>query len=249
MRQRDRRYPSFGALLDGAPSRPWQDERDADVAARATPPPTLAALTAGQATYLRALDAATVTLCTGPAGSGKTYLACGHAARRLRAGTVDRIVLTRPLVSCGAGYGHRPGTVREKVTPVFRPMLEALGEFLGAAGVEAALRDGTVELYPLDDMRGASLKRTYLLCDEAQNALYGQLHMVLTRFGEGSQVVLCGDATATQTDLRHDGPNPFAAVRERLGAVAHPAIALVALTWDDVVRHPLLTFIDRTLSA
>ena len=161
---------------------------------------------------------------------------------------VDRIVLSRPLVYCGKGYGFLPGELREKIEPLMRPMLDYLNEFLPQGQLERHLRDGTVKLCPLDDMRGSTWKRTFLVCDEAQNAEYGQLHMLFTRFGVGSKFVVCGDISRTQIDLQTRGPNPLSEVARRFRAKGgHNDIGLVKLTRKDIVRDGIVQWLDEAL--
>ncbi len=231
---------------------PWQELRDAAVnqavgAIREVK--RVRAKTANQGLYLKAVETSTVTICTGPAGTGKTWMACGLAAQMLREGRIDRIVLTRPLVSCGQGYGFRPGTTQEKVMPVMRPLIEALEDFLGKHEVAKLIHHEIIELFPLDDMRGANIRNSFILCDEAQNAEPNQLHMLLTRFAEGSKLVITGDTSLQQTDLASRGENPLReVVRKFMARGVHPDISIVKLGRQDIVRHPLIQWIDETLS-
>ncbi len=203
-------------------------------------------LTRNQAVYFKAIESSTITLCTGPAGTGKTFIACGIAAQMLNDGHIDGLVITRPLVSCGQGYGFRKGTVFEKVSPVMRPMLDALEEFFGKKKLNVFVEDGTVELWPLDDMRGASIKRKVIICDESQNAEQGQLRMLLTRFGKDTKVIVTGDAT--QSDLPNRGVNPFMDVIERFRPSCHADVSIVELTTEDIVRHGLIRWVEERLS-
>jgi len=201
--------------------------------------------TDNQAIYLQALESKTITICTGPAGTGKTYMACGYAARMLKAGLIEKIIITRPLVPCGKGYGFRPGDVAAKIKPDMRPFLDAFHEFFGPADMRRMLEDETIEMLPLDDMRGCSLPNTIIICDEAQNAELNQLHMLLTRFGEGSKVIVTGDIAGTQTDLRHHGENPLLQVIKRFAPKCHIDVQIVRLGREDIVRHPLIQWIDE----
>lgn len=200
-------------------------------------------LTPNQGVYFRAIETSRVTICTGPAGAGKTYIPCGLASQLLKTNRTSKIILTRPLVSCGQGYGHRPGTVLEKVMPMMRPMVDALGDFFKKEEVNHFIEKELVELWPLDDMRGASIRDSFLICDEAQNASYEQLFMLLTRFAAKTRVVVCGDAT--QSDLK-TGENPLLRVMQRLHNI--PGISLVRLTSKDIVRDPLVKIIHERLS-
>lgn len=204
--------------------------------------------TPGQAAFLKSIDDNKLTLCIGPAGSGKSMLSCGRAAQLLKSRKVEKVIITRPLVACGKGYGFLPGERREKIEPFMRPMLDYFKEFMTPTEVERHLRDGSLEMFPLDDMRGATFKNTFLLCDEAQNAEFSQLHMLLTRFGSGSKFVVCGDVSRTQTDLQHRGENPMREVLRRVESRGgNPEIGIIRLTRKDIVRDGLVQWIDEAL--
>lgn len=227
----------------------WQDERDENVLAvlAAKINRMIQAKTPNQALYIKMIKEKVVVLITGCAGTGKTYIACGVAAGMLKEGKIKKIILTRPLVSCGKGYGFRPGSVFEKVSPVMRPMLDALHEFFTPAELTTYLEKQVIEILPLDDMRGCSLPNTFIICDEAQNAEFNQLHMLLTRFGENSKVVITGDDSRTQTDLITSGENPLREVIKRFSPLLVNEIGIVRFTRDDIVRHPLIRWIDERL--
>ncbi len=209
-------------------------------------------MTANQALYLKAVERSVITVCVGPAGTGKTHLACGLAARMLSEGKVKRVVITRPLVSCsgraGQGVGFLPGALEEKVSPYMRPLLDALAEFVSPKELQKLLEDGTVEMRPLDLMRGASIKESLLICDEAQNAEFEQLYMLLTRFDRGTKVVVTGDVSRKQTDLRGSGPCPLTQVIEAFEPDCHREVSIVRLGREDIVRHPLVRWVDARLS-
>lgn len=197
-------------------------------------------LTRNQAIYQRAIETSTVILCSGPAGSGKTYMACGIAADMLRDGRIDKIILTRPLVTCsgrrGQGVGFLKGTLYDKVGPYMRPMLDVLEDFFTRAELQKHLKDGKVELIPLDFMRGKSIAHAFIVADEMQNAEEEQWLMLLTRIGEGTRLVASGDAT--QSDLSRSEKNSLLLAMERLWG--DPEISVVRLTEDDIVRHGLI---------
>lgn len=232
-------------------SSPWRNEPEAALAEVQAElrGKQLRPLTDGQGLYFEALKSRSIILCSGPAGSGKTWVACGKAAQMLVRKEIKKIVLTRPLVQCGRGYGYRKGDFEEKVGPYFRPLLDTLNEFLPPAEVERRRHDGTVELLPLEDMRGTTLKNSFVICDEAQNAEYFQLHMLLTRFGPDSKFVVIGDVSRTQIDTQARSANPF---KEIIGKIkrrgGHPKVGYVELTRKDIVRHSLVQWVDETLA-
>ncbi len=200
-----------------------------------------------QPKYFKAIETSTVTICTGPCGTGKTFVACGIAAQMLREQRIDKIILTRPLITCGKGFGFLPGDLDQKVSPYMIPLLDALEEFLGLGYMERCLRDGYIEITPLDLMRGRSIKHAFIICDEAQNATFEQLHMLATRLDKNTRLVITGDAS--QTDLPHKGPNPLSEVIERFTPQCHPDISIVRLTHDDIMRPGIVRWIDERLTS
>lgn len=207
--------------------------------------------TPNHALYFDAIDKSTITICTGPAGTGKTYIACGKAAEALRSKRVEKILLCRPLVQCrnskDDGLGFLPGTLEEKVGPYMRPLMDAFEEFFQPKELEKLLYDGVIKMEPLELLRGASLKRSFIILDEAQNASFAQLKMFLTRLDHGSKIVVTGDAG--QADLSTaDGGNPFSDVVARLKDNCHRAVRIVKLTRRDVMRPELVRWLDERLS-
>jgi phosphate starvation-inducible protein PhoH len=160
-------------------------------------------LTPNQDRYLQLIREKVVTLCLGPAGTGKTWCPAALGAEWLREGKVERVVLTRPLVTCSAGnrdaLGILPGEMREKIGPYLRPLLDVFQAKASPAEVEKWIQGGRIDLVPLDVMRGLSFKNALVIADEMQNANRSQFHMLLTRFAENSKVVVSGDPT--QSDL------------------------------------------------
>lgn len=210
--------------------------------------PKIRGKTRGQAAFVRSIEENVVTLADGPAGSGKTFIPCGLAAERLRDRKVERVVLTRPLVTCsgrrGAGVGFLPGELSAKVAPFMRPMLDVLLECMTAGELEKMLKDDAVEIVPLDYMRGVSLKNAMIVADEMQNAELDQWFMLLTRLGEGSKLVASGDST--QSDL-HGGKSTVREAMRRLRG--EPDIGIVHLSEEDVVRSDLVRRIVRRWNA
>jgi phosphate starvation-inducible PhoH-like protein len=228
----------------------WRLAQEAAVAERfaAQRRVQLQAKTPGQQVYLDNIEAKTVTVCTGPGGTGKSWLSVGRGVQLLLARKYDRLILTRPLVNCGPGYGYLPGDKSEKIAPFLRPLLDILHEFISPEEVARRFREGSIEFFPLDDMRGSTLKKAFVVCDEAQNGLYHQLHMLGTRLGQGSKFVICGDTSRTQIDTSLRGPNPLKEVVRRIEAKGgHADVGVVKLTRADIVRHDLVRWLDETL--
>jgi phosphate starvation-inducible PhoH-like protein len=191
---------------------------------------------AGQRAFVEAVGANTLTFGIGPAGTGKTFLAVVLALEALRAGKVQRIVLSRPAVEAGEKLGFLPGDLQEKVDPYLRPLFDALAEIMEPQAVQRAFERGQIEVAPLAYMRGRTLADSFVVLDEAQNSTDEQMKMFLTRIGTGSRMVVCGDDT--QIDL----PVPAASGLLRAQALfgASRDIAVIRLTEADVVRHPLI---------
>jgi len=188
-----------------------------------------------QRLLMEAIESKPLTIAVGPAGTGKTYLAIAAAVEALEAGTVSRIVLSRPAVEAGETLGFLPGDMREKLDPYLRPLWDALNDRLGAKRLRQNLDDGTIEIAPVAFMRGRTLNSSFVLIDEAQNCTYGQIKMLLTRLGWHSTMVMTGDPD--QTDLLPE-LSGLGAIAQRLERL--PDVAVVRLADQDVVRHPLV---------
>ncbi|MBL8674082.1 MAG: PhoH family protein [Rhodospirillales bacterium] len=188
-----------------------------------------------QRLLMEAIDAQPLTLALGPAGTGKTYLAISAAVEALESRRIARILLSRPAVEAGENLGYLPGDLRDKLDPYLRPLYDALNDRLGAKRLRTYLDDGTIEIAPVAFMRGRTLNNCFVLIDEAQNCTYGQLKMLLTRLGWHSTMVLTGDPD--QTDLLPE-LSGLIQIAAKLEAVDE--VAVVRLTQDDVVRHPLV---------
>jgi phosphate starvation-inducible PhoH-like protein len=224
---------------------PWQQVRDADVEKRfdaKKPVKKIKARTPNQQNYINNIEACTLTICTGPAGCGKTYIPCGLAANWLSENKIEKVILTRPIVECGQRLGALPGTLGEKTDPYMAPMFDAFGDFLDPGFLKHCRNKETIEVVPLETMRGRTFHNSVIILDEAQNVTRRQMKMFLTRFGENSKVIVCGDVT--QTDLPHSEGNPLIWVWDRLG---HSDIAKVTLGPEDVQRHGLIRHILERL--
>jgi phosphate starvation-inducible PhoH-like protein len=219
-------------------SRNTDEEPEAGVVIRGR---TVVARSATQATYLRAIDRHDLVFGTGPAGTGKTYLAVAKAVERLVNGQVDRIILSRPAVEAGEQLGFLPGNMREKVDPYLRPLYDALYDMLPAPQVIKRLESGEIEVAPLAFMRGRTLSDAFVILDEAQNTTAVQMKMFLTRLGENARMVITGDLS--QVDLPKGTRSGLRQALEILGNV--DGISFVEFTDADVVRHPLVTRIVR----
>jgi phosphate starvation-inducible PhoH-like protein len=191
---------------------------------------------AAQDVYLRALKRFELVFAEGPAGTGKTWLAVGHAVSLLEQGAVERLILSRPAVEAGERLGFLPGDMREKVDPYLRPIYDALHDFMDGRMVERGLQTGMIEVAPLAFMRGRTLTSACVLLDEAQNATSMQMKMFLTRLGEGSRMIITGDPS--QTDLlpgQKSGLSEAIALLSDLEGIGH-----VKFRDSDVVRHDLV---------
>ncbi len=197
--------------------------------------------TRGQRQFVRSIERATLTFGIGPAGTGKTYLAVVMAVRALKRRDVSRVILSRPAVEAGERLGFLPGDLREKFDPYMRPLFDALAELLDDSVVNKYMERGTLEVAPLAYMRGRTLSEAFVILDEAQNATDDQLKMFLTRLGEGSKMVVTGDAT--QIDLPAGQRSGLRAAAARLAAIED--VGVVELDEGDVVRHPLVAKIVR----
>jgi phosphate starvation-inducible PhoH-like protein len=198
---------------------------------------TVMARTPVQDAYIRAMDRVELVFGTGPAGTGKTYLAVAFAAAMLERGTVDRLVLSRPAVEAGERLGFLPGDMREKVDPYLRPLYDALYDMMPAEKVERGLQSGVIEVAPLAFMRGRTLSNAVVILDEAQNTSSMQMKMFLTRLGENSRMIVTGDPT--QIDLPPGQISGLVEATRLLQGVA--GIAEIRFTTADVVRHPLVS--------
>ncbi|MCA8997903.1 MAG: PhoH family protein [Planctomycetaceae bacterium] len=192
--------------------------------------------TPGQARYVESIRKNDLVFCKGPAGCGKTYLAVAMAVNALRSESVRKIVLVRPAVEAGEKLGFLPGDLLAKVNPFLRPLLDAMNDMLNYEQVRLYMENDVVEIVPLAFMRGRTLNETFIILDEAQNTTHTQMKMFLTRMGEGSKIVVTGDAT--QTDLPHDVTSGLNDAIARLHGIQ--GVDVVELSGEDIVRHRLV---------
>ena len=194
------------------------------------------ARTAAQDAYIRALRRHALVFGTGPAGTGKTWLAVAHAVQLFERKEVDRIILSRPAVEAGERLGFLPGDMREKVDPYLRPIYDALYDLMDPRIVERTLQTGEIEIAPLAFMRGRTLSNAVIILDEAQNTTTMQMKMFLTRLGENSRMIVTGDPS--QVDLPRGQTSGLAEATRLLRNVE--GIGHIAYTAEDVIRHELV---------
>ena len=192
--------------------------------------------TLGQKKYVDAIREKMIVFGTGPAGTGKTYLAMAMAIDAFKKEEVGRIILTRPAIEAGEKLGFLPGDLQSKVDPYLRPLYDALYQIMGADSFMKNMEKGLIEVAPLAYMRGRTLDNAFIILDEAQNTTPAQMKMFLTRIGFGSKVVITGDET--QKDLPKDTKSGLDVAFKVLNKVED--IAFCKLSSKDVVRHPLV---------
>src|SRR5262245_45094108 len=190
-----------------------------------------------QIDYMKALGSKDMIFALGPAGTGKTYLAVAQAVSQLITGSVQRLILSRPAVEAGERLGFLPGDMKEKVDPYLRPLYDALYDCMPPEQVERRLASGEIEVAPIAFMRGRTLADAFVILDEAQNTTREQMKMFLTRFGQGSRMVICGDPR--QVDI--PGGDAHSGLADAVGRLSGvEGIAVVRFTAADVVRHPIV---------
>ncbi len=221
--------PTLEGIVSGSPDAPSVMIR--------TRKKTIVPRSAMQVDYMKALAAKDMIFALGPAGTGKTYVAVAQAVSQLITGSVQRLILSRPAVEAGERLGFLPGDMKEKVDPYLRPLYDALYDCMPPEQVERRLASGEIEIAPIAFMRGRTLADAFVILDEAQNTTPAQMKMFLTRFGQNSRMVICGDPR--QVDIPGgDAMSGLKDAVERLEGIE--GIAVVRFTSADVVRHPIV---------
>ena len=195
----------------------------------------------GQEAYVEAIRKNDLVFCSGPAGSGKTYLAVAMAVSMLKHKKIRRIILARPAVEAGERLGFLPGDLFEKVNPYLRPLFDALGDMMEYAQIKRFMADDIIEVIPLAFMRGRTLNESVIILDEAQNTTVSQMLMFLTRLGNHSKMIVTGDDS--QTDLEKGKVSGLVDAQARLKGTK--GIRMVRLQEVDIVRHKLVQNIVR----
>jgi phosphate starvation-inducible PhoH-like protein len=198
--------------------------------------PTLTPRNEKQKILLEELRRSTLVAATGSAGTGKTIMACWHAARKLHYGDVKKVILIRayqPLA--GRSIGFLPGTLDEKLMPYYQQMIDYFEDYLGKATTEIHLKQKTIEICSLETIRGRSWERALSIVDEAQSLFVPEVQALVTRIGEGSQMIFCGDNSGTQTDVRV-GTDGLTYLEQLVVRYEITDTAFVKFTRDDIVR-------------
>jgi phosphate starvation-inducible PhoH-like protein len=206
-----------------------------------TPRKSVIARSQKQSDYIKALRENDIVIALGPAGTGKSFLAVSVAITMLMEKKVERVILSRPAVEAGEKLGFLPGDMKDKVDPYLRPLYDALYELFGYEKIDKKIETGEIEIAPLAFMRGRTLKNSFAILDEAQNATETQIKMFLTRIGENSKLVVNGDPS--QVDLVNKSYSGLVKSKKILNNVKE--IKIVEFNHKDVVRHPLVSKIIK----
>ena len=197
-----------------------------------------------QKEYVRALRQSDIIISAGPAGTGKTFLAVAVGLTMLLEKKIERIILSRPAVEAGERLGFLPGDMKEKVDPYLRPLYDSLYDLFDFEKIQRMIEIGDIEIAPLAFMRGRTLKNSFAILDESQNATDTQIKMFLTRIGDNSKIVINGDPS--QIDLPHKNISGLNRSKKLLGNIKE--ISVVDFDHSDVVRHPLVSKIVKAYS-
>ena len=194
-----------------------------------------------QQEMVKAYFSSDLIFATGPAGTGKTYIAIALAVRALKNREIKRIILTRPAVEAGERLGFLPGDLKDKLDPYLQPLYDALGDMIPVRKLQEYMADGTIQIAPLAYMRGRTLDRACVILDEAQNTNLGQLKMFLTRMGANAKFIVTGDAS--QVDLPNKKDSGLIRGINLLKDLK--GVSVISFTSEDIVRHPLVTKIVK----
>jgi len=197
-----------------------------------------------QKEYVRALRQSDIVISAGPAGTGKTFLAVAVGLTMLLEKKIERIILSRPAVEAGERLGFLPGDMKEKVDPYLRPLYDSLYDLFDYEKIQKMIEIGDIEIAPLAFMRGRTLKNSFAILDEAQNATDTQIKMFLTRIGENSKIVINGDPS--QIDLPNKNMSGLDSSKKLLSHLEE--ISVIDFDHSDVVRHPLVSKIVKAYS-
>ena len=197
-----------------------------------------------QKEYVRALRKSDIVISAGPAGTGKTFLAVAVGLTMLLEKKIERIILSRPAVEAGERLGFLPGDMKEKVDPYLRPLYDSLYDLFDYEKIQRMIEIGDIEIAPLAFMRGRTLKNSFAILDEAQNATDTQIKMFLTRIGENSKIVINGDPS--QIDLPNKSMSGLDSSKKLLSHLDE--ISVIDFDHSDVVRHPLVSKIVKAYS-
>ncbi len=197
-----------------------------------------------QKEYVRALRQSDIIISAGPAGTGKTFLAVAVGLTMLLEKKIERIILSRPAVEAGERLGFLPGDMKEKVDPYLRPLYDSLYDLFDFEKIQRMIEIGDIEIAPLAFMRGRTLKNSFAILDESQNATDTQIKMFLTRIGENSKIVVNGDPS--QIDLPNKNLSGLERSKKLLGHLNE--IAIIDFDHSDVIRHPLVSKIVKAYS-
>ena len=198
---------------------------------------TLKPKTENQEYYIRAMAESHITICAGPAGSGKTAVCVGLACEYLLQRKVEKIVITRPVVEAGKGIGYLPGGFNEKIQPYVVPIVEEMSSYLGREGFESLKDSGVIEICPLEFMRGRNFHGSFIVLDEAQNATFEQIKMFMTRIGRRSKAVINGDPLQSDLPYRMQGGMDYC--MDKLEDLQ--GVSICELDSSDIVRHDIIS--------
>ena len=190
-----------------------------------------------QAVYAKLLHNMSIPIIvsTGPAGTGKTFIASYIGAQKLAAGVVKKLVLTRPAVSVDEQHGFLPGTIEEKMAPWTIPIFDSLGKYYNKREIKKLIADEVIEICPLAYMRGRTFDDTWVIADEMQNSTTNQMKMILTRIGYGSRIIVTGDVTQFDRGFGDNGLADFIARIDGTRGIEH-----VQFNESDITRHPII---------